>query len=274
MSVKVSAVAYLNAAPLVYGLQHAPQGSVHLSLDVPAVCAQKLLAGEVDIALTPVAAIPQNTDYKIVTEYCIGAVAPVATVCLFANSPVENLHTIYLDSHSRTSAQLVQVLAGEYWHIKPSFKPINNYADIEQVKNGVGYLLIGDKTFGLAQKFAYTYDLAEAWIAHTGLPFVFAAWVARAGVSGEVVNQLNQSLKFGIESIDTVIDEQKPKYSGVDVAYYLKNNISYQLDDKKREGMGLFLSKKNLFNIMQIIKQNGNVELQWLTIPLLLRIFV
>jgi len=250
MKVKVSAVAYLNAAPLVYGLQHAPMGKgFDLSLDVPAVCAQKLLAGEVDIALTPVAAIPQSNDFQIVTEYCIGAVGAVATVCLFANSPVENLHTIFLDSHSRTSAVLVQLLARDFWRIKPNFKTISNYADIEQVKSGVGvgYLLIGDKTFGLAQKFTHTYDLAEAWIAHTGLPFVFAAWVARAGVSSEAINQLNQSLKFGVESIDTVIAEQIPKYQGVDVAHYLKHNISYPFDKRKREGMQLFFEMMNIY---------------------------
>jgi chorismate dehydratase len=244
MKVNVSAVAYLNAAPLVYGLQYAPAGkSFDLSLDVPAVCAQKLLTGEVDIALTPVAAIPQSNDYKIVTEYCIGAVGAVATVCLFANTPVEHLHTIYLDSHSRTSSLLVQLLARDFWRIKPSFKSIANLADIQQVKNrvGVGYLLIGDKTFGLAQKFTHVYDLAEAWITHTGLPFVFAAWVARAGVSSAAINQLNQSLTFGVESIDTVIAEQTPKYQGVNVRHYLKNNISYPLDEKKREGMQLFL---------------------------------
>ncbi|MDR1225441.1 MAG: menaquinone biosynthesis protein [Prevotellaceae bacterium] len=241
MQVNVSAVSYLNAAPFVYGLQQSPHNSLHLSLDVPAICAQKLLTGEVDIALTPVVAIPHIPHYQIITDYCIGAVASVATVCLFSNSPVEDLQTIYLDGHSRTSVQLIRVLAKEYWRITPTFTPLVS-APSTALSN-TGYVLIGDKTFGLAQKFAYTYDLAETWIAHTGLPFVFAAWVARAGVSEEAIDQLSKSLHFGIQRINTVIEEQKLKYNGVDVAYYLRNNISYRLDDRKREGMKLFLSK-------------------------------
>ncbi|MDR2938657.1 MAG: menaquinone biosynthesis protein [Prevotellaceae bacterium] len=246
MSVTISAVSYLNAAPLVYGIQQTlVSEEIKLSLDIPALCAQKLLTGEADIALTPVAAIPQGNDYKIITDFCIGAVGKVATVCLFANNPVESLHTIYLDAHSRTSVMLIRLLARDFWHIKPNFKQITNYAEVEYLKEGVGCVLIGDKTFGLAQKFTHIYDLAEAWISHTGLPFVFAAWVARAGVSGEIIERLNQSLQFGIQHIDKVIVEQTTKYRDVDVAHYLKHNISYPLNDSKREGLRLFLEKIN-----------------------------
>ncbi len=244
MRVKISAVAYLNAAPLVYGLQHSPiSESIDLSLDIPAVGAQKLLSGEVDVALIPVAAIPQTSDFNIVTDYCIGAVATVATVAVFAHQPLETLHTIYLDAHSRTSVQLVQLLAREYWHVKPNFKPIENYAGIEQVKDGVGYLLIGDKTFGLPPKFSHVYDLAEAWIAHTSKPFVFAAWVARKGINDSFITSLNNTLTFGVQHIDDVIGEMMQKYPGVDVAHYLTQNISYPLNEAKRDGMRLFFRK-------------------------------
>ncbi len=244
MRVKISAVAYLNAAPLVYGIQHSPiSDSIDLSLDIPAIGAQKLLSGQADVALIPVAAIPHSSDFQIATDYCIGAVGTVATVAVFAHQPLETLHTIYLDAHSRSSVQLVQLLAREYWHLKPNFKPIENYGDVEQVKDGVGYLLIGDKTFGLHQKFSHVYDLAEAWIAHTGKPFVFAAWVAKKEVSASFTASLNSALSFGVQNINSVVGEMLPKYPGVNVAHYLTQNISYTLDEAKKQGMELFLQK-------------------------------
>jgi chorismate dehydratase len=242
--VKISAVAYLNAAPFVYGLQHSLcKADVELSLDIPAESAQKLNSGEVDVALMPVASIRQTDEYKIVTDYCIGAVEEVASVCVFAHEPLENLHTIYLDAHSRTSAMLVQLLAHDCWQLKCCFKQIVDYADIYNIMDGVGYLLIGDKTFAARPHFSHIYDLARAWILHTGHPFVFAAWVARSYVSASFIASLNEALTFGVQHINETIKEAQPRYPNVDVAGYLTQHISYPLDDAKRKGLSLFMSR-------------------------------
>lgn len=244
MGVNISAVAYLNAAPFIYGLQRSPLAeSATLSLDVPAVGAQKLLSGQADIALTPVAAIPQSSDFKIVTGYCIGATGEVASVAIFACEPLEQLHTIYLDAHSRTSVALVQVLAREYWCISPQFKPLGSCDYMEQAESGAGYLLIGDKTFAARRRFTCVYDLAQAWIASTGKPFVFAAWVARRDVPAATIGLLSDALRLGVNHIGEVCREVQPRYPDVDVASYLTRNISYPLDAAKREGMALFISK-------------------------------
>jgi chorismate dehydratase len=244
MRVNISALAYLNAAPFIYGLHHSPfSESVALSLDVPAVGAQKLLSGQADIALAPVAAIPQTSDFKIVTDYCIGAAGEVASVAVFAHEPLEQLHTIYLDAHSRTSVALVQLLAHEYWRIRPRFKPLERYDSMEKVEGGVGYLLIGDKTFAARRRFTGVYDLAQAWVACTGKPFVFAAWAARKEVPAATVDLLNEALQLGVTHVDKVCREAQPRYPDVDVAGYLTNNISYSLDTAKREGMALFREK-------------------------------
>jgi chorismate dehydratase len=245
MRVKISAVAYLNAAPFTYGLRHyAPLcEGIDLSLDIPAVSAQKLHAGAVDVALMPVAAIPQSSACAVATDFCIGAVGEVASVAVFANAPLEALHTIYLDAHSRTSAALVQLLADEYWRLKLNFKPIEDYAGIENVKDRVGYLLIGDKTFAARPRFTHSYDLAQAWVAHTGLPFVFAAWVVRPHVPSAFVSSLNEALSFGVQHRSEVCEEAQERYPEVDVRRYLTDNISYPLDAPKKAGMALFLQK-------------------------------
>ncbi|MDR3366940.1 MAG: menaquinone biosynthesis protein [Prevotellaceae bacterium] len=239
----ISAVAYLNAAPFIYGLRRSPFiESAALSLDVPAVGAQKLLSGEADIALTPVAAIPQNANFSVVTDYCIGATGEVASVAIFACNSIDRLHTIYLDSHSRTSTALAQLLAREYWRISPRFEPIS-YDHTTDIDTGAGYLLIGDKTFAARRRFTFAYDLAQAWIACTGKPFVFAAWVAKQNVPPATIALLNDALRFGVEHVEEVCREAQPRYTDVDVAGYLKNNISYPLDAAKREGMETFTTR-------------------------------
>jgi chorismate dehydratase len=244
MRVNISAVAYLNAAPFIYGLQRSPFiESVALSLDVPAIGAQKLLSGQADIALTPVAAIPQNSDFRIVTDFCIGATGEVASVAVFAREAIDRLHTIYLDSHSRTSTALVQLLARDYWRISPRFVPLKSYDDTMALERGAGYLLIGDKTFAARRRFSVACDLAQAWIDYTGKPFVFAAWVAKKGVPASTVALLNDVLRFGVEHVEDACSEAQPRYPDVDVAGYLTNNISYPLDAAKREGMETFLGR-------------------------------
>ncbi|MDR0711874.1 MAG: menaquinone biosynthesis protein [Prevotellaceae bacterium] len=246
MRVNISALAYLNAAPFVYGIQRSPfiEG-VALSLDIPAIGAQKLLSGQADIALTPVAAIPQTSQFNIVTDYCIGATSEVASVAIFSRDPIGRLHTIYLDAHSRTSAALAQLLANEYWHISPRFEPLKSYDDTTELKGGAGYLLIGDKTFAARRRFTFAYDLAQAWISYAGKPFVFAAWVAKNDVPPLTIARLNDALRFGVEHVEEVCREAQPCYSGVDVAGYLTSNISYPLDAEKREGMETFIGKLN-----------------------------
>ena len=105
--VRVSAVSYLNSIPFVYGLEQSDllPAAIDLSLDIPSVCAEKLLSDEVDLGLIPVATIPDLSNPQIISEYCIGADGPVQTVCLFSSVPLENITTVLLDFHSRTSVQ-------------------------------------------------------------------------------------------------------------------------------------------------------------------------
>ena len=52
---RIGAVSYLNTKPLIWGLEHdAADRGLELSLDVPAVLARRMAAGELDVALLPV----------------------------------------------------------------------------------------------------------------------------------------------------------------------------------------------------------------------------
>ena len=199
--IRVTAVSYLNTKPLLYGLVHHPiADQIVLSLNIPSVCAQKLRDDEVDLALMPVAGIPEVPNAKIVSDYCIGTIGAVKTVCVYSDLPIEKVSTIYLDYHSRTSVALTQLLAKEYWQIEPAFVHAEP-GYIEQIGGSIAGLVIGDRTIGLEKRFEYVYDLGEIWMRHTGLPFVFAAWLSNKELPFDFIQSFNEALALGLEHI-------------------------------------------------------------------------
>lgn len=239
---KITAVSYLNTIPFVYGLKHADNLRAELLLAPPADCARNYIEGKADIALLPAAVVPELKETNIITDYCIGAVGAVRTVTLMSNEPISATKRIWLDPHSRTSVQLCGYLAANKWHIAPEWLAMSDYARVDAPQEGDAFLLIGDKVFGYEGRFKYVYDLAVEWREATSLPFAFAVWVARKGVSYEVVDALQHALTFGVEHIWEAITESG--YMGNDggiTAYeYLTRNIDFILDDEKHKALKKF----------------------------------
>ncbi|MCB0643071.1 MAG: menaquinone biosynthesis protein [Phaeodactylibacter sp.] len=240
---KVTAVSYLNTKPLLYGLLHHPvQSEIDLQLDIPSVCAQRLRDGDADLGLIPVAAIPELEQPYIISDYCIGATGVVKTVAIFSEVPIEEMTHLYLDYHSRTSVQLAQVLLREYWQVQPEL--IQATPGFEREIGGTkGAVIIGDRTMGLDDQFAYVYDLGAAWKAHTGLPFVFAAWVSTRPLDPAFIERFNAALRQGIEHIPQLMFLLPDRHPNFDLRAYFTKNISYQLDRAKKQALYLFLSK-------------------------------
>lgn len=240
--IKISVVSYLNSKPFIHGLKESGiMNDIDLQLDIPSACAQKLLDNKVDVGLIPVAVIPLLKESYIISDYCIGAVGKVASVCLYSQVPLNEIKTILLDYQSRTSVTLVKVLAKEHWKIHPEWKKADTDFE-EKIEGSTAAVIIGDRTFGIEEKYPYRYDLAEEWQKLTGLPFVFACWVSNKALPSEFIVQFNAALKKGLEAIDTVSDEIAANGTyATNVAYYLKNNISYPFDQPKKQGLELFL---------------------------------
>ncbi len=240
---KISAVSYLNTFPFVYGLKESGfLKNFSLELDVPSICAEKLKNGQVDIALIPVGALREIIKFHYISDYCIGAVGEVRTVLLLSKVPIEKISHIFLDFDSRTSVELVKVLAKKRWQINPRWENLKpgQFANMQEFESLVA---IGDKTFELRPNFPFVYDLAEEWIKFTGLPFVFAAWVSRVKLPKEVLLQFTRALKFGISHKSECLEFFRDKLpAGVDCLSYLENNISYEFDEKKKEGLRRFLN--------------------------------
>ena len=188
--VKISIVSYLNAKPFYYGLRNSQQliKSIRLSLDVPSICATKLANRNVDIGLVPVASIPSIENARIITPFCIGSSGAVKSVLLVSDVPVEQLHKIYLDTESVTSVALVKILARELWSIGPEWVDKDISVTPEKPEQ-VGNVIIGDKAITASQSKKYVYDLSEEWMKLTGLPFVFAVWVANRDLPTEFISE-------------------------------------------------------------------------------------
>ncbi len=236
--VKVSAISYLNTAPFVYGIKNSAVAEhVELSLNYPAECATLLQQGKVDLGIVPVAVVPSLPEHHIISDYCIGAVDKVRSVALYSTAPLKEIATIFLDFESRTSVLLCQLLAKRYWKISPEFKPLASPAAVSSSQDNVGYVLIGDKTFGFDGLFPYKYDLAEEWIAFRKLPFVFAVWASNKQLEPEFVHLFNEALAFGVNNIPQVVEHEVKNFDKQLALDYLQNNISYPLDSAKKKGM-------------------------------------
>lgn len=237
---RLTAVSYLNTKPFIYGIfRSALSEQIELSLDIPSVCAQKLVTGAADLALAPVAILPQFREAHLVSDYCIGAAGAVKTVCIFAEKPLEEISKIYLDFHSKTSATLTPILCREYWRVNPQFLPATEGFE-KHIGGDTAGLVIGDRAIGMSERFPYVYDLGEAWKQWTGFPFVFAAWVSTRPLPPAFVAQFNAALRMGIEHVPE-LTQIIPAMPGFDIESYFRNNISYDLDEAKWQGLKHFL---------------------------------
>jgi chorismate dehydratase len=240
--VKVSVVSYLNSQPFVYGLQHFPPSGMQLSSDIPSECARKLLSGEADIGLVPVAVLKELSEYHILSNYCIGADGPVDSVKLYSRVPLSEIETIVLDYQSRTSVALTKILAAEFWKINPRW--VAAEAGFEKnISGSTAAVVIGDRTFAMNGRFEVEKDLPEEWKQLTGLPFVFAVWASRNNPDTAFESAFSKSLAAGLAAMNEVIEQQQKAYPQTDVRKYLTASISYDLTPAKREAMNLFLSK-------------------------------
>ncbi len=238
--IKVGAVSYLNTKPLLYGIRHSAKlmEQIEIAEDYPSKIADLLIEGAIDIGLVPVAIIPQLNEFHIITDYCIGSNGNVASVCLFSEVPIENVETVVLDYQSNTSVLLAKILLKKYWKIDPVL--VNggeNY--IDAIKGTTAGVVIGDRALIQRNLSPYVYDLASAWKAMTGLPFIFAAWIANKELPTEFIALFNEANAFGLKNIDAVVNENP--FDKYDIKTYYTDNISYLLSEDTLKGLNLFL---------------------------------
>ena len=241
--IKVAVVSYLNTRPLVKGFETGVMDQMmELSEAYPSSLASMLIRDEVDLALIPVAMIPEVPNAEIVSDFCIATDGEVASVCLFSDCPINEIEEILLDYQSRSSVALTRILLKEHWKISP----LLTYAKPgfeENVAGKKGALIIGDRALEKRSSYRYVYDLGTAWKEMTGLPFVFAVWVANKKLPSDFISLFNHTMLSGFSELESVIQKfENPHYN---IRTYYTQNIQYRLTDDMRKAMDLFLGKMN-----------------------------
>ena len=238
-AIRLGAVDYLNARPLVYGLElHSQRFS--LRFDVPSKCAALLHEGSIDVGMIPsIEYLRGHQSYRIVPDLGIVSEGPVASVAMFTPRPLNRIRTIAADTSSRTSHGLLQVLCIESFGVDAEFVPMPPDAD-EMLRCCDAALLIGDPALFLdhSARGLAKYDLGAAWTDLTGLPFVWAFWAGRPGVlSNDDVGELQAARNRGVVASDAIAEEYCGPARASLCRSYLRENIRYSLGEREQAGL-------------------------------------
>jgi chorismate dehydratase len=140
---------------------------------------------------------------------------------------------------------LARILLQAFWKKDIQFlKAQEGY--IQAIEGTTAGVIIGDRALANLTNFEYVYDLGEAWIEHTGLPFVFAAWMSNQPIPDDFKILFNNANAYGVEHIDEVLNQLPPRTHDYDMEVYYTKNIEYRLTDTMQQGMQLFLEKVKL----------------------------
>jgi len=259
---KISAISYLNTAPLMWDFEHAEAGAddnfnFHISYTIPSACAEALRAGTADIGIIPAAAYVTVPDLVILPDVAIAARRAVRSILLVSKGPVDRLskqslwkqvRTVALDSSSMTSVVLTKILFAKWLGGAREYKPMAPDLDA-MLGECDAALLIGDPALQVDRTRYFTLDLAEEWVARTGKSFVFAFWAIRkqalAGRNGAAIAEVfKKSRDHGLspKNLEAIAQEWAPRLAlTVEIIrVYLTQSIHYYLDPPCLEGLELY----------------------------------
>jgi chorismate dehydratase len=247
---RISAISYLNTAPLMWDFEQGQAGrQFEISYTIPSGCARALEAAAADIGIIPAAAYALIPRLKILPDVAIASRRAVRSILLVSKVPVEKIHSIALDTSSMTSVALTKVLFEKWLGGGRTFIPMAPHVDKMLAQHDAG-LLIGDPALQIDRSRYLTLDLAEEWIRFTGKPFVFAFWAIReealqvADPAEDLSAIFQTSRDHGLlpENLSLIAREWAPRLgigeSGA--RNYLTDNIYYYLDAACLEGLRLF----------------------------------
>ncbi len=246
---RIGAVSYLNTRPLIYGLRNRLRGLGELSLNLPSRLAIDLAAGKLDVALVPSIEFFRGIGhgYRVVSDAAIACRGPVWSVRLLSRVPVSQIKCLALDEGSRASAAMVRVLLSQLHGIHPQTVPLQMEQDPETI-HADAVLLIGDRAMhpptGVYEEI---WDLGEKWCQWTGLPFVFAMWVARADFAGseQLKLALQESRDEGVAKLDEIARYEAGPHGFTipDLQRYFARNLHFRLGPRELDGLEMYRQK-------------------------------
>ena len=259
---RLGAVSYLNARPLVYGLERKPR--FDLRYDVPSECARLLHDGSIDVGLIPsIEYLRGPQPYALVPGPAVTSRGPVASVALYTRVEPRDIRSVAMDSSSRTSVALATVMLRRFFGVSP--EAVSMAPDLESMLAGAdAALIIGDIALFLnpqsgirnpqsavdnqsairnPQSAIQKIDLGDLWTSTTGLPFVYAFWAGWPDVvTPDDAEALRHARDEGVAHADDVARAYYPDDPAREAvaARYLRDNIRYLLGHEELEGLRTF----------------------------------
>ncbi|MFH1918610.1 MAG: menaquinone biosynthesis protein [Planctomycetota bacterium] len=240
--IRVGAVSYLNSRPLTLTLaDRAPHAEI--VVDLPSRLADGLASGRLDVALIPSIEIFRNPGYTIVSDACVACDGPVRSIKLYGRVPVERVRSLALDEGSRTSAAMTRILLKERFNLEPDIEQLPIGATLDDTAADA-VMLIGDRAMlPVNGSFEFAWDLGEEWSRWTGLPFVFAMWIARPNVELSGLNELLAGARDeGVRRIDEIARREAPLLGlpEEECRAYLRDNLRFVLGEREQQGLEAF----------------------------------
>lgn len=262
---RISAISFLNTAPLMWDFEHGDAGkNFEISYTVPSKCAADLAANEADIGIIPAFTYAEIPGLVILPDIAIAAKDHVRSILLISRKPIEEVRTVATDTSSRTSVALTQVLLTKFFGGPRQFVPHPPQLEAMLAEHDAA-LLIGDSALqvSLHDSPYHLYDLAHEWRVRTGKPFVFAFWAVRLDSLHRLPNGINlidvfqKSRDHGLapESIEVLAREWAPRLGLTEdeVRVYLTQNIYYTFDRECHSGLQLFLRYCHEIGLIQAV---------------------
>jgi chorismate dehydratase len=237
----------------MWDFEHNPSQEIRENFEieytVPSQCAQALREGSADIGIIPIITTATIPGLVVLPDVAIASLHKVRSIQLVSKRPIEEIRTVAVDTSSRTSVGLTQVLLTKFFGGRRELKPMPPVIGpmLEACDAG---LLIGDPAMVVKTEGLYAYDLAEVWKSKTGLPFVFAVWTVRKAALDEMKPGLElgeifrRSRDHGLEDehVWAIAREWAPKMglTEAEIVSYFRDNIHYSLDQGCREGLALY----------------------------------
>lgn len=271
---RISIVEFLNTAPLVWGFTDGPlRGRYDLSFTVPSLCAEALRRGKADVAIIPAIEYQRMDGMVVLPGMAVAAKGSVRSILVLSKKPIEMAKKIALDTSSRSSVALVQLLCRNFWGISPEF--VNAAPDPEKMlAHADAALLIGDPALRISVQMEmlvnrtptasgccagstgeqvvkgvdslFVYDVAYQWRELTALPCVLAIWAARReAVTPKLIEDFQASKAYGLAHLRDIAEGASMKLDlpASILERYLRENIDYSLDAENLAGLKLYYER-------------------------------
>jgi chorismate dehydratase len=273
---RIGRIPYANLYPVFYYLDRKCDCSSFIfTAGVPSRLNRLLREGRLDVSPSSSVEFLRNRDkYRILPSFSISASGPIDSILLFSNSPIEKLggKVIAASFESETSVALLNVILREFYSLRCRIDTVRRRSVTPLLSEYPAVLLIGDSAMMESKKAGrnitsgtdgrpdpvridparsspiFVYDLGQLWNTFTGLPFVFALWIA-TNDAVRAKKALLRKLSDNLAGANSFV-EQKLALIATDAPYrgwlteeelvHYWKKLSFNLTERHMEALGLF----------------------------------